>query len=169
MNNIQVDNRTVLAMFDELDEKRRKQVYRRTLNESASILVNETKRNLRSVVSRTRTRNRWNGKTMESGIKRKIHRSGKEVKIHIMGDFRLKFFEKGTKDRKTKGHKITGSYYKGSRKYMERSGKGGFRGRIKADYFFRSAKQATESKIFGEIDNTLSKYIQIINQKYKNK
>ena len=169
MNNIEVDNHAVLAMFAELDEKRRKQVYRSTLTASAAILVKQTKSNLRSVVSRTRTKNRWNGKTLESGVKKKISRDAKEAKVHIMGDFRLKFFEKGTKDRHTKGRKIKGSYYVGGRKYKSRTGKGGNRGRIAANYFFRAAKQATERQIFDEMDNTISRFIQKINEKYKGK
>lgn len=169
MNNIEVDNRAVLAMFAELDEKRRKQVYRATLNASANILVKQTKSNLRGVVSRTKTKNKWNGKTLESGVKKKISRDAREAEIHIMGDFRLRFFEKGTKDRHTKGRKITGSFYVGKRKYASRTGKGGNRGRIAANYFFRAAKQSTERQIFNEMDNTLSRYIQKINEKYKEK
>ena len=50
-----------------------------------------------------------------------------------MGDYRLKWFEKGTKDRFTKGHKITG--YADFR-HLKRTGKGGYRGKMVAEHFF---------------------------------
>ena len=75
-------------------------------------------------------------------MKCKLVRENNEnvAKVHIMGDFRLKFFEKGTKQRRTKGHKITG--YAG--RSLKRSGKGGNRGSIKGLYFFKSASRLKE-------------------------
>ncbi|MBD5252316.1 MAG: hypothetical protein HDS49_04715 [Bacteroides sp.] len=43
--------------------------------------------------------NRWNGKTMESGVRLKADKDYCEVSVSILGDFRLKFFEKGTAQR----------------------------------------------------------------------
>jgi hypothetical protein len=39
---------------------------------------------------------------MESGVKLKVLKDYCEVDVNIMGDFRLKFFEKGTKLRRTR-------------------------------------------------------------------
>lgn len=55
--------------------------------------------------------------------------------VHGLKDFKLKFFEKGTRERETKGRKITG-YQSTRRKRLERVGKGGNRGIIKANHFF---------------------------------
>ncbi len=62
---------------------------------------------------------------MEKGIKLRVDKAYSEVILHIMGDYRLKWFEKGTKPRYTKGHKVTG-YLSNHR--LKRTGKGGFRG-----------------------------------------
>ncbi|MCF0185740.1 MAG: hypothetical protein HUJ98_04535 [Bacteroidaceae bacterium] len=53
--------------------------------------------------------NRWNGKTMEEGIRLRADKAYDEVAVNIMGDFRLKFFEKGTKERITKSKANRGS------------------------------------------------------------
>jgi hypothetical protein len=70
-----------------------------------------------------------------------------------MGDFRLKFFELGTKDRYTKGHKIMG--YNNSHS-LKRSGKGGYKGKINALYFFKNAQEKSERQVFDSLDALLS-------------
>lgn len=70
---------------------------------------------------------------MESGIKVKADKDYCEVSVSIMGDFRLKFFEKGTAERR-----------------LRRGGAN--RGSIKPLYFFRQARQQ-------DIDNTINNSI----------
>lgn len=172
--NVIVDDRAILAMFDELDEKRRAQAFRGTLQASANILVRQTQSNLRGILKSTRNKNRWNGKTLEQGMMKYLFKNNKGITVAIGGrdkriDFRLKFFETGTVDRHTKGNKITGYYWSGGRKYAKRAGEGGNRGKIEAKYYFKSAKQQTDRQIFDGFDSTLSRYIQKINTKYANK
>lgn len=177
MSNIQVDDRKVLAMFSEMDARNRKRVFRTALRQSAGILVRQTKKNLRSIETsggrmvRTGTPNRWNGKKMEQGIKSKMEKGDKSIKVHLLGDFRLKFFEMGTKDRYTRGHKITGSYWsRGAgrgRKYLVRVGKGGYRGHIESSKFFARSKQETESRIFKEMGDRFARQVVKVNEKYK--
>ena len=174
MSNIQVDDRKVLAMFSEMDAKNRKRVFRTALRQSAGILVRQTKKNLRSIETsggrlRTNTPNRWNGKKMEQGIRTVMARDAKSVKVHLLGDFRLKFFEMGTKDRYTKGHRITGSFKSrgGGRKYLIRTGKGGYRGQIVASRFFAASKSETEGRIFKEMGDRFTRQIIRVNEKYR--
>ena len=175
MSNV-VDDKKVLAMFGEFNETNRKRVFRSALRQSAGILVRQTKMNLRSIETsggrlRTNTPNKWNGKKMEQGIKYKVARDVRSVKIHLLGDFRLKFFEMGTKDRYTKGHKITGSYWsRGTgrgRKYLIRTGKGGYRGAIDSNRFFAKSKSETESLIFDQMDSRISRNVIKVNEKYR--
>ena len=80
------------------------------------------------------------GKPITQGVKLTTEKAYNEVKVHIMGDFRLKFFEKGTKERLTK--------------------KGASRGSIKPLYFFRTARQnesEIDSAIFRSLDEQLNK------------
>ena len=58
-----------------------------------------------------------------------------EVIVHIMGDYRLKFFEKGTKLRKTK--------------------KGAERGLIKPHHFFANARNS-ENEITDAVHNSIT-------------
>ena len=74
-----------------------------------------------------------------------------------MNDFRMKLFEKGTKQRTTKGRKIVG--YINSRR-LKREGKGHNTGSIKPLYFFKQARQnetAINDAITQSINNALSK------------
>ncbi len=153
---IEVDDKEVMAMFAEMDKKNRKRVLSSALRKSSTILVRQTRQNLRNVTTKsgtlqTRTPNRWNGKKMEQGIKVKVKVDDKtkEAKIHLLGDFRLKFFEMGTRERYTK------------------RGKGSYRGNIEGYGFFKSAKEQTEKKIFSEMDQVFSNEVKRVNDKYR--
>lgn len=144
MNNLEVDARQVINLFSDLTSRQQMQAKRNALRQASRILVNETKKQLRRVIGKAiNHRNRWNGKTLGSGIKSNASREGTEAKVHIMGDFRLKFFEKGTAIRRLRRN-------------------GANRGRINASYFFRTAKQNKEREIFNTLDNLLSQSIQRI-------
>ena len=102
---IEVDAKEVLGLFADLNSRQQKQVYRNALRRAANILVKETRNQLKSKLGRkANSRNWWNNKTLSSGIKSNADKEGKEAKVHIMGDFRLKFFEMGTDQRRTKGN-----------------------------------------------------------------
>ena len=76
-------------MFAELDSRQQKKAHKMALRKATGILVNETKRNFRSVVKKPNSKNRWNGRPMNSGIKYSIDKNVTTSKIHIMRDFRL--------------------------------------------------------------------------------
>ena len=101
---IEVDVKEVLELFAELNGKQQKLVYRNALRQAANTLVKETKNQLKLKLGRkANSRNWWNGKALSSGIKTNADKEGKQAKVHIMGDFRLKFFEMGTDTRYTTG------------------------------------------------------------------
>lgn len=80
-----------------------------------------------------------------------------ETKVSIMADYRMKWFEKGTAERVT-GYRVRNGKYK---KTSNNSGTSHSTGRIKPLYFFKSARNSSESAmneaIIKSIDNTLSK------------
>lgn len=80
--------------------------------------------------------------SLNKGVKVRPNRAANEVAVNIMGDYRLKWFEKGTKERYTRGHKVTG--YSDS-KHLKRTGQGGYRGKVVAEHFFQSARADKES------------------------
>jgi len=77
----------------------------------------------------------------------KVDKKATEAKVHIMGDFRLKFFELGTTTRQLRKN-------------------GANRGRMKAAHFFKTAKDKTERIIFDNINQMVEESItRIANKK----
>lgn len=142
MNNVTVDDSKVQNLFRALDSDSRKRILFAALKEGGNKLAENTKIQLRSKLGSGATSpNRWNGKTMESGIKVKADKDYCEVDVSVMGDFRLKFFEKGTVIRQTK--------------------KKANRGRIRALYFFQAARNRSD-EITGIINNSISESLKRI-------
>lgn len=138
---LEVEAKEVLKSFANLTGKQQKNTYRNALRKAARILVNEAKKQLRNIVgSKVNSRNKWNGKTLGSGIKLKVDKEATEAKIHILGDFRLKFFEKGTVTRTLRKN-------------------GANRGVMTAHYFFKTAKANKEKEIFDSLDKLISESI----------
>lgn len=155
--NVEVDAKDILKKFSQLNFKGQVKVYRKALTEGAKILQKEAKNKLRQIYGRAVThKNWWNGKTLQQGIKvspqKNIEKDG--VKVHIMSDFRLKFFESGTKERHTSGH--NGATVRGKIPSY-RQHKAHSTGHIKASNFFTLSKLHTESQIFGRMDDFIIK------------
>lgn len=163
MNNLEIDIKQVTSMFAELTGRQQRQVYRSALRKGASILSNESKKLLRRSIGKAANhKNWWNGKTLVSGIKANADRNGEQAKVHIMGDFRLKFFEMGTRARRTTGHNNASVRGKTP---IRRQKVAANRGSIIAYHFFRTAKANKEKEIFSNMDNFISQSIQRIANK----
>ena len=105
-------------------------------------LVRQTKSNLESSPFRAKAVSNKNPKNMVKGVRMKADKTYNTVKVHIMGDYRLKWFETGTAFRKTK--------------------KGQNRGAIKAYGFFAKARQnesAIMNAIYASLDKALNNEI----------
>lgn len=138
----------LIKILRSLEYKDMQRVYKKALTDSVKPLVNETKKALR----RTNIKNvskpyiGKNGKTYKSmiqGIKSSIDvrdPNDNYAKVHIMGEFRLKWFEKGTALRKT--------YKKGSR------------GKIYPRRFFRDAVENKGRECRETLENNIKKSIQ---------
>ena len=114
------------------------------------MLVKATRNQLKRVVRNSNKRSVKYGKSLQSGVKCKlVKENGANVaKVHIMGDFRLKFFEKGTALRRTKGHRITGYI---DVQHLRRTGRGGNRGRIRSAYFFDKTYDNIDVEVFSRL------------------
>lgn len=145
MSNVTVDNKAVLNLFEQLNEDNRKSILFKALKKGGERLVNDTRAQLREQLGQgATTPNRWNGKTMESGIKLRGERDYCEVAVNIMGDFRLKFFEKGTKQRLTSKSNAN-------------------RGSITALNFFQRAR-ANETNITDNINSSINNSLNRLKQ-----
>ena len=151
MIKVDVDDRQLLSLFAKLDSKKQKKVHKKALIEGAKVLQKETRLQLRrSGIKHTGRKDKW-GKSLNSGIKYKVL-SDEGVEVHIMGNFKLKFFEKGTKPR-----------YVTTRKGKKLSKKA-YRGKNKVYHFFKDAKANKEKEIFDNIDNYIMKNINKISK-----
>lgn len=180
MSEIVIDDSQVQSLFADLTNKEQTKVLKDTLRKAGNILVRAARKELKSKVKNANKKVSLMSKaygTLQSGIKNKVIKEDGEYisKVHILGDFRLKFFEKGTKDRTTKSRKIVGyqrdfnDKWNGRINSLKRSGKGHFTGKIRADkfQFFKPAKEKSESQIFGTMNEGLKQSIQKILNKHR--
>lgn len=103
-------------VFDRLSPKELESISKRATKAAAQVIVSETKKQLRSHTKRagstyTNAKHGWNlikskktgavigVKKLEEGIRMKYHKDEAMTKVNIMGDFRLKWMEKGTQGR----------------------------------------------------------------------
>lgn len=127
MNN--VDSSQVDQLLNQLQPDTIQDIVFKAIKKGADTLKAKTISNLRRP-------------SLNKGVKVRPNRTANEVSVNIMGDYRLKWFEKGTKERYTRGHRVTG--YSDSR-HLRRTGQGGYRGKIVAEHFFQSARADEES------------------------
>ena len=105
----------LVKKFTELTGREQTKAKNTTLKKASDLIVKAARQNLRTVTKGYNHPNYWNGKTLESGIKySKPSKDSDTAKVHILGDFRLKFFELGTQFRKTKAGASRGVHKKHS-------------------------------------------------------
>ncbi len=151
MNNEVVDSTQLDALLNALDDDNvRRTILFNAVKAGGEVLRKQTISNLSS--------SGFNSSSMQKGVKMKSDKNYIETTVSIMGDYRLKWFEKGTNARYTKGAKITGVDENSSRYALRRTGKPRYTGSIKPHYFFRQARDnesAINDAITQSIDNAL--------------
>lgn len=152
-----VDAKQVVNMFANLTSKEQKRSYRDALRRSGRTLLTATKQTFRKIYTSkvARSKNWWNGKTLESGIRMGME-SYECAQVNILGDFRLKFFEMGTRTRYTTGKRTSGRYTKTNRTMPT----GLNRGSIKGTRFFDATTKGKEREIFRNLDAMIAQSIQ---------
>lgn len=145
---IEFDETEVIDLFKTLSGKEQDRAYKAALSKVGKILVDETKSELKNVrIKKTNqpiqgidhVHSEWGNISLIKGIKHSVPRSNDQATVHIMGDFRLKFFEKGTDKRETR--------------------KGYNRGSIDDYRFFRKAQQNKKEDILRNLERILSESI----------
>lgn len=160
MNNVvEIDSKQVDELLDTLsDDEFKRKVLFDAIKEGAKTLQQNTKKLFKQSMGDSATHySKYIRKPFEDGVTVKSDKAYIEASVSIMNDFRMKFFEKGTRERTTKGRKIVG-YINSHR--LKREGKGHNTGSIKPLYFFRQARQnetAINDAITQSINNALSK------------
>ncbi len=156
---VKIDSTSVDRLLDTLDDPEVKnKILFDGIIAGAKALQQTTKNYFRQKVGEAATHySRYIQKPFEDGIIVKTDKSYCEAKVSLMGDHRIKWFEKGTQDRYTKGYKITGYT---TRHRAVREGKGHWTGKMTGLYFFKDARQDTNAindAITQSINNALNK------------
>lgn len=175
-----VDDKVVVEALRSLNGKEMKSAARSAVRKSANILKKETdrlfanntkltKRDIMVTTRKGKVIRKAPGKAMVKIYQDKVTKTP-SAKVHILQDYMMKWFEMGTKERRTKGRKIIGEYRKreGGRWYRWRMGKGRRTGKIEPRRLFRKAQSLTERQVFNSIETNLSQAIKKIWNK-KNK
>ena len=161
---IQVDASRCFALFRRLSTKNQRKVSRAALRAAANKVKKEAVKNLQGVIGhnvrKTSTYTRANGKTekrsLAKGIK-VVAKNAETAKVHIMGDYRLKFFELTPDNpRKTSGTRGRGKKIP-VRKASNRGPR--FKDQSKHGWFAKAVK-AKEHEVTRDIENELIKHIQ---------
>ena len=151
---VTVDDKEIIKALSNLSFKQMNKAYRNGMKKSLDPILKQTKQNLRN--SGIRNVNKpyigKNGKkyiSMLQGVKTSVYIGDTEDsygKVHIMKEFRLKWFEKGTQLRKTR--------------------KGYNRGSIKPKWFFATAVRQKQNEAINNLDeNIRNSIVQAWNKK----
>lgn len=141
-----IDTKQFKIILDRLTPKEYKTAFRKSIREALNILRKKAIANLKGVTTKIDKKDQYNN-TLRKGIKLKVYPEELEGIVHIMGNFKLKWFQNGTVDRYAKR-------YKG--KPMKRKR---FTGKIDASKFFTNAKSQTESAVFNKLNERIQQNI----------
>lgn len=150
---IDIDSSSIDQALDALlDDQQVNNIIYKGLKAGATVLRDNTKSYFRSAVGGVAGHiNRWSGKPLEDGIRiGKGEKAYLETNVNIMGDFRLKWFEKGS-------WKSGMRFTKGGKKRKKPHKTGVF----VAKPFFKPASEASigdvETAIRESVENSLRK------------
>lgn len=141
-----IDTKQFKIILDRLTPKEYKTAFRKSIREALNILRKKAIANLKGVTTKIDKKDQYNN-TLRKGIKLKVYPEELEGIVHIMGNFKLKWFQNGTVDRYAKR-------YRG--KPMKRKR---FTGKIDASKFFTNAKSQTESAVFNKLNELIQQNI----------
>ena len=157
---IELDEKAYVQALEKLSGKELIKIEKKALNAGAAVIVAEAKRQLRNVTGKAKSKGlnarkgynliKKNGvvvgvKSLEQGIRAKFHGENTDEpfsKVNIMGDFRLKWFEKGTNQRSTR--------------------QGYNRGAMTATNFFATAQNASIGKANQKIEDVILSNLRVV-------
>lgn len=161
--NSSIEGNDVLRWLDKMaDESYQRRVLYKAIMDGARVLQKNTKTAfIRKVGDAASHYSKEVGGPFYDGVRIKGDRAYLGARVHIMKDYRMKWFEKGTNERYT-GYKIRDGKYE--RRYNATDSKHST-GRMDALYFFREAREMSE----GQIEEAIMKSINNAYQKIQKK
>jgi hypothetical protein len=168
MDEFTINDKNVLEMLMNFSPKMLKQLSRRSLKKALGILARATRSELKRTVNGTMVKHTWNnGKSssMNNGVRVHVWKDADKASVHIMGDFRLKFFELGTRERHIKKPKSINIPSQGQ--FIRIAHDNTNRGMIEARHFFKTARAKKEKEVTDAMDKIVAGQVVKINNKYK--
>lgn len=169
---IKIDSHQLQSAMSTLSGKEIRQVYRNSIKKAVRPLAKATEQRYSVLLSREKL-STVKGRKSQNIVKllSRTRNGVIMVKVHIMQDYKAKWFEMGTTKRYTKGHRNVG-YYKlrpdARRKYIRRTGKPGYRGYIHPSWIFTTEQQKQQNAIMKGIDKYINEGVtKLINKKIK--
>lgn len=167
---LRIDDKAILDALSKLRKPEMTEIVLKALKKGGEKLQADTKLALRKNLGKGATSTIKRRKPMLSGISLKADEQYLEVRVSLLGDFRLKWFEMGTEERKLKRtgakDRVRGRT-KGDKRYLYRKrGKENFyksganRGKIKALNFYESTRARDELRVMYIIEEEISKGLQ---------
>lgn len=160
---VNLDITQVKEALDNISNKEFNKIVKRALGRAAGLIIRQSRANLRRSIGKASARSKftnathgWNLKrnrkgkitgvrSLEEGIRGKYHFNKSEYKLNIMQDFRLKWFEKGTKERS----------------YKTKTGKTQRTGKMKANWFFKDAQNQKMNEAQSQMEKIVHTNIEI--------
>lgn len=164
------ESQSVKSLFGKIGNKNNpivKKIMMKGLRRGAGLICRDTRQLMKSGLgaSAIKTSER-NPTPMTEGLRVKGYDDSLLVKVNILGDYRLKWFEAGTNERRLKKSGVIDRTKKLKRGYARKSTenklyqKGNSRGRIKPHYFFNNS--IDEMQLMKIISDSINKDIQNI-------
>lgn len=148
MNNVEFDieSTEVDRFLDNLDDdKNRQNIVYKGLVSGAKLLQGVTQQYFKNAMGESANhQSKYIRLPFYEGVTLKGDKAYLEVRVAIMKDFRMKYFEKGTTDRyiKQKSHSNPNK-----KRYVKDTGKPNYRGHIEGKWFFKDARNASASGV----------------------
>lgn len=146
MNNVKIENKELLESLGKIDDEDEvKEIIFKAIKKGAKKLRDTTRSLYKSYMPTANNK-------MVQGVKFKNDKAYTESTVHIMGDYRNKWFEKGTQVRRRKSNEI--DHYWGKHAVYKKNG--GSTGRIEGKHFFKDAQRMSDADIQDIMNKTIN-------------
>ena len=147
MTNFELDIRPLLDKFKQLSGNERIKAQRKASGKALKVVKEETLKEMALAgIPLDRRNRRYPDLIPREGVREIVYKDGSGGSINIMSNYVLRFLEGGTEDRS----------------YKTKNGRDHFTGRIQPKWFFRNARNSSESKAINILNEELGKAIQDI-------
>lgn len=152
MSNVTINDSKLINSLSKIDDEDKvKKIIFKAIKKGAKVLQDGTKSLFKSKMPTASNK-------MIQGVKVKNDKAYTESTVHIMGDYRNKWFEKGTAERKRKSKEI--DHYWGKKAVYKKNG--GSTGSIKGKHFFKDAQSIYDNKIQEAMNNAINEELKRI-------